>query len=910
MNTGEHSAREYLSPPGDGLWTWAEHGEVVVWRDGRTVGFRMEFLQVLESLAPNPLPPFGSVILLMAACRGLFPTVDDFLPQHGSADGGDAARSMVLKGLRGQLRAQVDQDLQALRRVRDFPESLISKIQAKRCLANAVFESARAERHANPTLILQHLRNPDFLASLAPASPDPRLQLRMRHVHLLAEGLLPFSTESLALRMRTSLDEIPDGSAVDRSPMEQARGMIEQLDQLETHQAIARAALNLLAAIRLPRALGQRDELALGGTSDITNRGPLDRLLLSELAHDDLTLSVRLALNEALYLRREPPANEPPMELVLLLDSGIRLWGRPRVLATAAALAFLALDRPCHRAVCWRAREGRVEPVNLLSHSGLEEHLAVLDTTTHPGAALAAFEAAIPSSDSVQSILITHPECLEDMEFRRALAQTRQGPGYIATVDRTGRFEVHLVPLRRASPVCSAQLDVEAIFKPRARPAPPVVRTPPTALPAFLSVRPFPVRVPLPNAPKFSVIEAGRTEVPRQRDAMLIQTATRQLARWTRGDLGVEYLWNTVPAGRTRWLGNSPGAIHVLQDRTNHHPPRLVSYIDDPEELRVIPLPKGGEIRAAFATGEQLIVIRSDSALGFQLGSGKALSSLNILPTWLQGRFFRSRDTFLFLRVRGNCLGLESVPMPQGMTPREIVTLFDREGIEGPWMVRRNGFIESTVTGESIQSALPSDFNGQVYRATILAGGNEVHLHSWPTQHTLRVQLIQPRADSKPSNSNWLNTHYQHSSHADILRSVEAIAALPDGLAFLSERGHWWKLRMDSIGKIRLEGPIREQLPVTPCRFGSEAEHVDLRCSLRRANLPNGSKAWLDNRGLVHLKSHDPDVPELSLMLSLYEVAAWSSDGKNSGPIHFFATPHPPMPSEIFAHLMQFRARL
>ena len=39
--------------------------------------------------------------------------------------------------------------------------------------------------------------------------------------------------------------------------------------------------------------------------------GDFDRLLVSELAHDDLTLSVRIALNEALYLRREAPARDP-----------------------------------------------------------------------------------------------------------------------------------------------------------------------------------------------------------------------------------------------------------------------------------------------------------------------------------------------------------------------------------------------------------------------------------------------------------------------------------------------------------------------------------------------------------------------------------------------------------------------
>lgn len=910
MNTGEHSAREYLSPPGDGLWSWAEQGNVVVWRDGRTVGFRSEILQILEALAPNPLPPFGSVILLVAACRKLFPTTEDFLPPHGAVNDGDAARTLVLKGLRGQLRAQVDQDLNILRRVGDFPESLVSKIGAKRSLATAVFESARVERHTSAPLILEHLKNPEFVASLAPASPDPRLQFRMRHIHLLAEGLLAFSTESLELRMRTSLEEVPDMSETDRSPMEQARNLIGQLGQQESHFALARAALNLLAAIRLPRALGQRDELALGGTADITNRGPLDRLLLSELAHDDLTLSVRLALNEALYLRREPPANDPPTELTLLLDTGIHLWGRPRVLATAAALAFMALDRPCNRAVCWRARKGRVEPANLLSQSGLEEHLAVLETTTQPGAALAAFEAAIPSTDVVQSILITHPECLEDMEFRRSLAETKRGPGYVATIDRTGQFELHAVPLRRTSPVCSARLDVEAIFKPRASPAVPVPHRRSTALPALLGERPFPFRVPLPNPPRFFAVESGTNLFQHPVDSLLIQTAKRQLARWIRGDHGVEYLWNSVPPGRTRWMGNTSGDIHLLQDETTHHPQRLVSFIDDPEELRVISLPKGGGIREAYATGGQLIVIRSDSALGYQLGSGKALGSLNRLPAWVQGRFFRSQNTFLFLRVRGSCLGLESLSLPQGLTPHEVVTLFDREGIEGPWLVRRDGLIESTVTGESIQTPLPPDFKGQVHRATLFAGGNEVQLHTWRTKQTIRVQLTPPRPDPKPSAVHWLSSLYQHNSQADVLRSVDAIATVPDGLAFLSHRKHWWRLRFDPKGKIRLEGPVREHLPVAPCPFDFKPEHVDLRCSLRLARLPNGSKAWLDNRGLIHLKSHDPDVPDITLMLSLFEVAAWSSDGKTSGPKHFFATPHTPMPSEIFAHLMQFRARL
>src|SRR5262249_59432658 len=114
-----------------------------------------------------------------------------------------------------------------------------------------------------------------------------------------------------------------------------------------------------------------REQLAVGGVADITNRGPLDRLLLSELAHDDLTLSVRVALNEALYLRREPPMREPPGTLALLLDCGVRLWGIPRVLATAVALPLIARDKQHSEVVACRARGKQLQPVGLLSRAGM-----------------------------------------------------------------------------------------------------------------------------------------------------------------------------------------------------------------------------------------------------------------------------------------------------------------------------------------------------------------------------------------------------------------------------------------------------------------------------------------------------------------------------------------------------------
>ena len=50
---------------------------------------------------------------------------------------------------------------------------------------------------------------------------------------------------------------------------------------------LARLAEAAPGGVHLPRALPEPEELPMGGVTDMANRGPLDRLLLSELAHDD-----------------------------------------------------------------------------------------------------------------------------------------------------------------------------------------------------------------------------------------------------------------------------------------------------------------------------------------------------------------------------------------------------------------------------------------------------------------------------------------------------------------------------------------------------------------------------------------------------------------------------------------------
>ncbi len=59
------------------------------------------------------------------------------------------------------------------------------------------------------------------------------------------------------------------------------------------------------------------------------------------------------------------------------------------------------------------------------------------------------------------------------------------------------------------------------------------------------------------------------------------------------------------------------------------------------------------------------------------------------------------------------------------------------------------------------------------------------------------------------------------------------------------------------------------------------------RIKMSLAEWKDGSQAWLDVRGLLHLRSSDRSVPELTITLSQQEPAFWSSDGKVCGPNYF-----------------------
>ncbi len=253
----------------------------------------------------------------------------------------------------------------------------------------------------------------------------------------------------------------------------------------------------LMAAISVPRALRRHEELPVGGISDITNRGSLDKLLLTELAHDDLTLAVRIATNEALYMRRETPPARLPQRRAILIDSGIRLWGVPRLFATAVALAFAAAAPPGTELLAFGARQNGIVPLDLATRNGLIAHLEALEPAPHPGAALASFAAALATDDQLQTdvLLITHEDVLADPDFAACLHEDALPQRLIATVNRAGAFRLYLQTLAGRQLLSEADMKLDDLLAPSRVPSAPLVAPSPDE-PLIMSLKPFPLLLP------------------------------------------------------------------------------------------------------------------------------------------------------------------------------------------------------------------------------------------------------------------------------------------------------------------------------------------------------------------------------------------------------------------------------
>src|SRR5262249_43059870 len=142
------------------------------------------------------------------------------------------------------------------------------------------------------------------------------------------------------------------------------------------------------------------------------------------LAYDDETLAMRIALKEALYIRRESPSHPTARRRAVLVDTSLRLWGRPRVYAAAVALALATAqdDEPELSVTIDVADLASWKSVDVGTRAGAVELLSCLSPGLHPAESVVSWSMhGIPDDLPCDPILITTDDTLADPNLRLAL---------------------------------------------------------------------------------------------------------------------------------------------------------------------------------------------------------------------------------------------------------------------------------------------------------------------------------------------------------------------------------------------------------------------------------------------------------------------------------------------------------
>jgi hypothetical protein len=911
MPTHELDPRDYLAAPAHSFWRWEEHGDVIAWADGTTIAFRAELAVVLSRLRSQTLPPLGAIVLLLAACRDSWSDTPNKLG--------------ILSGLLDPSAANFPATLlmrvgAGLDRIGALSPELRNSSARKAELAAMVFETEGSE--TSPAIYERLLESLgaglDELHCAPWTKLDAETRLR-RELGWLDRGLARVDRQTLEARLRTGFEsDVVPASVELPTAAGSARSLIDELKDDPELGGTTRLARMLLGVVQLPTPVSQPQELPVGGISDIGNRGTLDRLLISELALDSLTLAARLANNEALYLRRETPPRRPSRRRLVLIDAGLRMWGVPRVFAAAVGLALAAtadarLAVDVYRTDDRDAQGRKIVPVDLSRKAGLVDLLAALDHRAHPGAALAGFRQQVDAAQGAHDVvLITSQDVLADPAFQLALAEAGFPELHLATVERDGRLQLHLKTLRGRKLLREAQLNLDEVLRPGSKPALPLLDTSRSgSAAAIFRVSPFPLLLS-------SNVDATRSWHVADFGA-LTYTRDGRLLHWQTPGRGARQLAEDLPAGNLHWAapqtvgGRALAVIGKLSDRGLYNlsldiasgdcrAARLDTELEQPQGV--------------FGHNDTVFVITAKQIHAFSAGTGQLLSSAPLnARRHGRGRFFYSQakqqvwKDWSAVAFDGKSIRFDLIFSEQTYE-RRLVDLFEAVGREGAVGVTGEGQLVAVASNTLRNVHYPGPVPSPAHVEAVARDGWNVLICATRTPDDRRsvnavVDVRTLLVTACPGRLNYslkLEPLLHATARPAVLRHrFQGIGVDPEGrLLLVQRRGMIWPLKFDERDDIvRLKSADYHQLPGVWRHFETLQTSRENRFDLSQAVFADGSRAILDARGLLHLKSSDPSLPECTIVLAEKSMAGWTSHGLWWGSEYFIGDHKPTSPTTI-----------
>ncbi|WBV52077.1 hypothetical protein [Chryseobacterium gambrini] len=425
----------YFKSHDDYFWEWTTDEDIpddtgynennlIVLSDLSAIAYRPYIIEILKELQAQGFPPFGALLLV------LYVTNDSYINI-------DRLRGIIYHPL---VREKVDAVLQFLTNINNL-NSIYKKGQNKIILFQTIFNDAHnlISAASSQQILKEYYRQPNKIADCI--SNDnvyvPTLIKELQTLELLSNKFP--TTESIIEAMKgfNDIPELEDEVVEEETTVETDKDFIQELIEEPKTFQVGSLIKRIWSGLKIPMRHLSPGEQPIGGISDMTNKGELHRMLLSEFANEDDIFMNRVANNEALFIQREIPPEENIFERIILIDTSMKNWGTPKVLAYASAIAVI--KHPKAHSECKVFALGQnIIPMSLDKVDEVVENLNHVSPVLEVSGTLEKFFNEEHKEKDLEVFFITNQENLNHQNLHKIIHENRDRLKFLVTTSANG----------------------------------------------------------------------------------------------------------------------------------------------------------------------------------------------------------------------------------------------------------------------------------------------------------------------------------------------------------------------------------------------------------------------------------------------------------------------------------------
>ncbi|MCJ8153678.1 hypothetical protein MKJ01_07860 [Chryseobacterium sp. SSA4.19] len=397
------------------------------------IAYRHYIVEVLKELKDQGLPPFGSLLLVLYALQ------DGYLNMDG-----------LFYHLNRQMRNPVGEEIRNdIESAINFLENLNSvgdsfkRGQNKILLLRSVFKDSHnlISFEASHLMIKRFEKRP-YLISEAAVQNHLNRSVVSKDFKILALLHKKFPTTDAiidSIKDNADLPELEDGMVEEPNITETGKDFIQELIEEPKTFQVGSLIKRIWSGLKIPMRHLSPGEQQIGGISDMTNKGDFHRMLLSEFANEDEVFMNRVANNETLYMQREIPPEENIFERIILIDTSLKNWGTPKVLAFASAIAVI--KHPKANSECKVFTLGQtMVPVSLDTTEQVIENLHQVSPVLEVSETLEKFFNDEHIGKDLEVFFITHQENVAHGNLQKVIHENRDRLKFLVTTSSDGEL--------------------------------------------------------------------------------------------------------------------------------------------------------------------------------------------------------------------------------------------------------------------------------------------------------------------------------------------------------------------------------------------------------------------------------------------------------------------------------------